>query len=50
MKVFNPDQFFKRRTIFSSENFGPGDWRSGGLEIRGTKISRTKIPVTAPSM
>ena len=25
MTVFNPDRFFKRRTIFSSENFGPGD-------------------------
>ena len=25
MRVFNPDRFFKRRTIFSSENFGPGD-------------------------
>ena len=25
MRVFNPDRFFKRRTIFSSKNFGPGD-------------------------
>ena len=25
MSVFNPEQFFKRRTIFSIENFGPWD-------------------------
>ena len=25
MRVFNHDRFFKRLTIFSSENFGPGD-------------------------
>ena len=25
MRVFNPDRFFKRRTIISSENFGPAD-------------------------
>ena len=25
MSVFNPDRFFKGRTIFSGENFGPGD-------------------------
>ena len=36
MRDFNPDRFFKRRTIFSSENFGPGD-----------QNSRIKIPVTA---
>ena len=25
MSVFNVDRFFKRRTIFSNENFGPGE-------------------------
>ena len=34
-RAFNLDQFFKGRTIFSSENF-----------VQGTKISRTEIPVT----
>ena len=28
MSVFNPDRFCKRRTVFSSENFGPGDQNS----------------------
>ena len=50
MKVFNPDRFFKRRTIFSSENFGPGDQnfqdqnsRDSALVIRVLKIKNSCV-------
>ena len=31
MRVFSPDRLFKRRTMFSSENFGLGDQNSRDL-------------------
>ena len=40
MRVFNSDRFFKRRTIFSSENFGPGDQNFQDQNSRDRAIFR----------
>ena len=39
MSVFNPDQFFKRRTILCSEKFGTGATYIDGKMLSVTKYS-----------
>ena len=46
MRVFNPDQFFKRRDIFSSENFGPGDQNFQDQNSRDTSHWSECLSVT----
>ena len=41
MWVFNPDRFFKRRTIFSSENFDPEDQNFEDQNSRDRSRSQT---------
>ena len=43
MGVFNPDRFFTRRTIFSSENFDPPDQNFQDQNSRDSTIIRASL-------